>query len=138
MSPEAAFQAAVDKGMFNGLSLPKPVSVSLPWPDKLLSPNSRVHWATKAKATKLAREYAWAVTLNATGPNPAFRRASVRMTFCPPDKRRRDLDNCISSTKAARDGIADALGIDDSKFECGFAFGEPVPGGAVIVTIQSI
>lgn len=114
------------------------MQISLPWPDKSLSPNARVHWSKKAKTTKLAREYAWAVTLNANAPNPHFQRASVRMTFCPPDKRRRDLDNCISSTKAARDGIADALGIDDSKFECGFAFGEPVKGGAVLVTIQSI
>jgi len=115
-------------------------TLSLPWPDKVLSPNSRPHWARKAKAIKAARGDT-ALLVCAAVPLVTRKRclaASVSMTFCPPDKRRRDLDNCISSTKAHRDGIADALGIDDSKFECGFAFGEPVPGGAVLVTIQSI
>ena len=36
--------------------------------------------------------------------------------FYPPDKRKRDDDGLLSSMKAARDGIADALGIDDSRF----------------------
>jgi crossover junction endodeoxyribonuclease RusA len=134
---EAAFQAAVAKGMFAGLGMP-PRVLALPWPDKLLSPNARVHWSRKAKATKLAREYAWAVTLNATGPNTAWRGARLAFTFNPPDKRRRDTDNCIASTKAVRDGIADALGIDDSKFECSYRMGEPVKGGAVRVEIRPI
>jgi crossover junction endodeoxyribonuclease RusA len=114
------------------------ITIRLPWPDKVLSPNSRVHWRTKAKATKLAREYVWAVTLSEVGPNSAWRGARLAFTFCPPDKRRRDADNCISSTKAHRDGIADALGIDDSKFECSYRLGEPVKGGAVRVEITPL
>jgi crossover junction endodeoxyribonuclease RusA len=121
------------------LALLDPVSVRLPWPVSPLSPNARIHWARKAQLVKASRSTAFYLTREAFGPTkPNWPGARVSMTFCPPDKRRRDLDNCISSTKAARDGIADALGIDDSKFECGFAFGEPVPGGAVLVTIQSI
>jgi crossover junction endodeoxyribonuclease RusA len=57
------------------------------------------------------------------------------MTFCPPDKRRRDRDNLIASMKAATDGIADALGTDDSKFIVTYAMGSPVKGGSVEVTI---
>lgn len=34
----------------------------------------------------------------------------------PPDKRRRDDDNIIASFKSGRDGIADAIGIDDCRF----------------------
>ena len=34
----------------------------------------------------------------------------------PPDKRRRDDDNAYAACKPYRDGIADALGIDDSRF----------------------
>ena len=29
--------------------------ITLPWPDRALHPNSRVHWAQKAKATKAGR-----------------------------------------------------------------------------------
>jgi crossover junction endodeoxyribonuclease RusA len=115
------------------------VRVELPWFDKILSPNARVHWMRKAKVTKAARLMGWGYVLAATGGKPNIKGAAhVSMTFCPPDKRRRDLDNCISSTKAHRDGIADAIGIDDSKFQTTYAFGEPVKGGAVIVTIRGI
>ena len=41
---------------------------------------------------------------------------SIAYTFCPPDKRKRDLSNFVASMKGAEDGIADALGVDDSHF----------------------
>ena len=59
------------------------------------------------------------------------------MTFCPPDHRRRDLDNIIASMKAANDGIADALGIDDSRFISTYSMGSPVKGWAVLVTVRA-
>jgi hypothetical protein len=34
----------------------------------------------------------------------------------PADRRRRDADGLLSSMKAALDGIAESLGIDDSRF----------------------
>ena len=112
------------------------VRVVLPWPDRMLSPNARTHWSVKSRATRNARTEAWLV-VGGSVRRPGWDRAHVSMTFCPPDKRRRDLDNCISSTKAARDGIADALGIDDSKFETTYRMGEPVKGGAVLVTVRA-
>ena len=37
------------------------ISVELPWPDKLLSPNARPHWSRKARAVKAAKHDAgWA------------------------------------------------------------------------------
>jgi crossover junction endodeoxyribonuclease RusA len=48
-----------------------------------------------------------------------------------------DGDNAQSACKAFRDGIADALGIDDSKFTTTYSISEPVKGGAVIVTVRS-
>lgn len=115
------------------------IEVTLPWPDKVLSPNARAHWAKKAPKTKAAREAsAWLVL--AAMPKverwSAPSSASISMTFCPPDNRRRDRDNLIASMKAATDGIADAIGIDDSKFETTYRMGEPVKGGAVLVTIS--
>lgn len=68
----------------------------------------------------------------------SWKAARLKYSFCPPDNRRRDRDNLIASMKAATDGIADALGIDDSKFDCSYALGEPIKGGCVHVTISHI
>lgn len=111
------------------------VRVSLPWPEKVLSPNGRSHWTRKAKATKNARhDAAWA-TRSVFRLPPKWDSVAVRFEFRPPDQRRRDRDNLIASMKAATDGIADALGIDDSKFIATYSMGAPVKGGAVEVTI---
>lgn len=55
--------------------------------------------------------------------------------FCPPDRRRRDDDNMLAAFKVGRDGVADALGVDDNKFATSFEVCDPVADGAVIVTI---
>ncbi|GHA15298.1 hypothetical protein GCM10007989_07580 [Devosia pacifica] len=110
--------------------------ITLPWPDKKLSPNARTHWAPKAAAAKAARTDAgWAVRA-AVEKKPDWHSVSVSMLFCPPDGRRRDRDNLISSMQAATDGIADALGIDDSKFVCTYAIGPVVKGGEVRVCLS--
>jgi crossover junction endodeoxyribonuclease RusA len=114
--------------------------VTLSWPHKDLSPNARVHWARKAQLVKLERADAGWRTVCALGTSvkPKWPSATVSMTFCPPDKRRRDKDNLIASMKAANDGISDALGVDDSRFVSTYQMGSPVKGGAVIVTIRGI
>ena len=61
--------------------------------------------------------------------------AAVRLTFCPPDRRVRDLDGVLSSCKAGCDGIADATGVDDSRWSLALAWGPVVRGGAVIVDL---
>lgn len=90
----------------------------LPWPDRVLHPNARPHFIVLAKARKAARAYAACAAKNAwSGRNfPETGRLHLWIDFYPPDKRRRDDDGLLSSMKAARDGIADALGIDDSRF----------------------
>lgn len=40
----------------------------------------------------------------------------VCITFIPPDRRPRDLDNMLASIKSGLDGIADVIGVDDSKW----------------------
>jgi Holliday junction resolvase RusA-like endonuclease len=40
----------------------------------------------------------------------------VKITFAAPDRIRRDLDNLHGAMKASLDGIAKALGVDDSRF----------------------
>lgn len=112
------------------------VRVALPWPDKMLSPNARVHWRRKSVATQHARRTTAWVAMSVIGAvKPRWPAAKLDMVFCPPDARRRDTDNLIASTKAHRDGIADALGTDDSKFTVTYSMGKPVKGGSVVVTI---
>lgn len=64
---------------------------------------------------------------------------SVSLTFHPPDARRRDLDNCLASCKAQIDGIADALGVNDSLWQIRLSMGEPLrPHGEVVVTVEAL
>lgn len=114
--------------------------VELPWPSKKLHPNARVHHLAKARAAKKARDDAFFCTR----ANPAWRTVvfpprvtiPVQLTFHPPDRRGRDDDGMIAALKSARDGIADALEVDDNRFQLGAPrILEPVKNGKVIVEI---
>ena len=114
------------------------ITIRLPWPPKELSPNARVHWAKKAKAAKQYRELAWAQTLlngDADAPIDWIECYNLRLTFHPPDRRRRDLDNMLASIKAGIDGIADAIQVDDQHFSLTLQRGEPTKGGEVVAVI---
>ena len=89
------------------------LTIFLPIPPKLLSPNgSHKHWRTKAKAKKGARVLARLVLLEAlNGKQLAFQGYSL--AFFHAVKRNRDDDNAEAACKAYRDGIAEALGMDD-------------------------
>ena len=127
------------------------MTLTLPLPDKALSPNARVHAIRKSTITRHARQLAFFATLKALGvptvptrilmgdrpklgithkkplrsedyrklsalllpaQPPAFSTYSLAFHF--PQERNRDDDNAAASCKAYRDGIADALRIDDS------------------------
>jgi len=62
-------------------------------------------------------------------------RKAFKITFLPPDNRRRDLDNCVGAFKAGQDALAKMVGIDDSHFDVSYSRGDPVKGGAVIVEV---
>jgi crossover junction endodeoxyribonuclease RusA len=119
------------------------VIVTLPWPHKGLSPNARKHWAALASAKKKARADAHYATLEAAGSRlSAVREAlagegplPVTVRFFPPDKRRRDDDNQVASFKAARDGIAEALGVDDRRFRPHYFFEDAAKPGRVEIVI---
>ncbi len=92
--------------------------IRLPWPDKDMSPNARIHWARKAKAVKIARCFAFFKTKEAGWDKIQLPEGRLHLwiDFYPPTKRMPDDDNMLSRCKAYRDGIADALGIDDKRF----------------------
>lgn len=108
----------------------------LPWPPKGLSPNARIHWAKKAKITKAYRNISRVLAMQAGLAAPETGRILLVLEFVPPDRRHRDDDGCLASFKAGRDGIADALGIDDKRFVTQFSLSaDVVKGGMVIVRI---
>lgn len=115
--------------------------VSLPWPPKGLSPNARLHWAQQAKLKSVARQSAdWFA--KAAMPLPVRQHIGggdapipLKVTFYPPDRRRRDDDNMVASFKSYRDGLADALGVDDRRFRPSYEFAEPEQPGKVEVRI---
>jgi crossover junction endodeoxyribonuclease RusA len=62
----------------------------------------------------------------------------VTLRVYPPDKRRRDWDNIVASLKSGLDGIADALSIDDSRFQISIdMLPEVVNGGRVDVVVDA-
>lgn len=110
--------------------------IVLSWPPRELHPNARKHFHAKARAAKAYRVSATYAAM-AEGPQiDVSGPLSLSIDFYPPDKRRRDLDGCLSAVKAGLDGIADAYQINDFNINpitirrC-----EPVKGGRVEVRI---
>jgi len=64
--------------------------------------------------------------------------AILEFSFHPPDNRRRDVQNMPATVKGAIDGIADAMGCDDSGFRPVFPteFGANAKGGCVLIHIK--
>lgn len=111
--------------------------VDLPYPSKHLNPNrsSGRKWYSLAAAKKRARGAAITLTCEAKGRSKVTLSEGgigVDITIHPPDRRKRDLDNAIASTKALQDGVALALGVDDSRFIPTYRWGEPVKGGRIV------
>lgn len=73
--------------------------------------NLREHWAVKSKRNRLQRESARIATIAALRGGIFHPPATI--TIERVGKRNLDSDNLAISAKAVRDGIADALGIDD-------------------------
>ena len=113
------------------------MTLVMPWPSTDLSPNARVHWAVLARAKKKYREECGWQARSQGARRMSAERLDVTFTFYPPTKRRIDLDNCIARMKAGIDGIADVVGVDDSKWRMSFEIA-PHVGGMVKVTIQEI
>lgn len=110
--------------------------VELPWPPKELTPNfkRRKHWSFSLKPTKQYRQTCCALALVA-GARKTGDKFGMMIAFFPPDRRKRDDDGMIGAFKAGRDGLADAIGVDDHVFRPTYSFGDPVKGGKVVVTI---
>lgn len=113
------------------------VRVELAWPHKHLSPNARVHWSERHRRASEARHDASWATVEAAKRARLSPPLRITTTFFPPTRRAYDRDNLSARMKAAYDGIADGLGVDDKHFRHEpVVIGEVVKGGRVEVTIR--
>ena len=113
--------------------------IELPWPAKELSPNARQHWAAAARAKKAYRTRCRQVgdALGLSMVPKGSERVLVHLEFFPPDRRARDWDNMVASMKSGLDGLADSMGVDDSKWRLSFdVCREPVKAGLVLVSVE--
>jgi len=115
-----------------------PIELVLPWPSPKLNPNARQHWSALARHKKRAKADAFVrtKTLAKTPKIPAGVPLRLSLKFAPPTRARRDLDNLLASCKAALDGVAEALGVDDSRFRPVLDWAPPERGGVVYVRIE--
>jgi hypothetical protein len=109
--------------------------IVLPFPPASLSGHNKGRWDGKrcvvakyrSDAAKAVR--ALGITVPPTGD------IRIIIAFYPPD-RRGDRVNFPIRVKPQIDGIADALGINDSRFLPSYIFGEPEKPGKVVVVIE--
>ena len=117
------------------------ITISLPFPPRELSPNSRAPWRAKAQETAAYRRQAgWlarmAMVAKEPGTFPLTPPVTATVTFTLKNRRRRDLDNLLASIKAVWDGIVDAgLLKDDDAFSLHIVLA-PVVVGAAGVSIR--
>jgi crossover junction endodeoxyribonuclease RusA len=109
--------------------------IVFPWPDSRLSPNKRFDRRQLIAVKGEAKDAAFIITKeNKVVVIDAD--LQLTLTFYPPDRRKRDLDNLYATFKAYQDGMFLALGIDDCKIErVILQRGNPIPGGQVFVEI---
>ena len=99
------------------------LKIILPWPGSRLSPNRKNgrHWGSFQAAKEKARRVGVNKTILAIQASGVIidseaKKIKMQIVFFEPDRRRRDLDNLLAGVKNYIDGVAVALGVDDSVF----------------------
>ena len=119
--------------------------IILGFPPSELNPNARLHWAKKSRIAKKYRNECRIKTIVCLN---AFYRAILQahtgrfqfnVIFYKKNNRKQDDDNIFSAFKSGRDGIADALNIDDNRFKSAYTVSdEIITNGMVVVEIKLI
>lgn len=114
-----------------------PLSLVLPWPPASLSPNTRQHWSRLAHAKKSYREACFYTVKSQGAKRLKAERLHVSLVFVPPTRRAYDLDNALARMKSGLDGLADALGVDDSLWTLTISMAAGEVGGLVRVKVEA-
>jgi hypothetical protein len=108
--------------------------IILPFPPASLSGHAKGHWRAKSGPTAQYRDNALEAALAADLTVPEEGDIRLHLHFVPPN-RRGDRVNFWNRAKCQIDGIAEALGINDSRFLPSMSFAEPEKPGRVEVTV---
>jgi len=101
------------------------VTLELPFPPRVLSPNARVHWRQKAAAAAEYREQCgWAAKEAVQRVGRLEPPVHADVTFTLPSRRRRDADNLMAMLKPAWDGLVDGGLLQDDRVGM-FELGQP-------------
>ena len=84
------------------------------FPPREASPNARVHYMKLHSVKKAQGELMTGLILAQGIPNKPMEKAHLTITFESKDKRRRDLDNLLSSCKAYIDALVPDVIVDDN------------------------
>lgn len=92
------------------MSNPQSITITMPLPPRILSPNGRGHWAAKSKARASQRAAAFGyASAQVRGAGPKWPRTKLTIRWFAADKGKiPDVDNMIASAKGILDGMADA------------------------------
>jgi crossover junction endodeoxyribonuclease RusA len=120
------------------------IRLEFPWPPAELMPNrANRHggkWPYRKKA-KMARTLAWGMVAQTRARIEGEGEIILHTEITPPEGRAgggagRDEDGLMAALKPYRDGIADALGVNDSRFRNERPEWKPKDGaGKVVITI---
>lgn len=114
------------------------MKLTVPWPHKSLNPNARVSfWELGRKKKAYSTGCGWEA-VQAGLRNVKANSLAVKITFHPPDNRRRDRDNMVAAFKSGQDGIAKIIGVDDHYWVPTYLWGEPVKFGRVALEFEVI
>lgn len=108
--------------------------IELPFPPASLSGHAKGKWWNSSPVVAKYRKWAAMATVAAGAQVPDAGDIRIAFTFYPPDKRG-DRVNFPIRIKAQIDGIAEALGVNDSRFLPAYYFGLPEKPGRVVVVI---
>lgn len=96
------------------------ITITLPLPERGLSPNARTHWAGLHRLRRQAKERAQLLTLQAMTEagslGTPWRSATVKVRWYDKQDYGRDRDNALASLKAYIDGTALAGLVDDDRY----------------------
>lgn len=113
-------------------------TITLAWPDIRLSQNGRGHHMALARLVKHNRAVAGWIAKAAGCRVLPPQILPVTITYHPPNNRR-DRQNVEATMKAAIDGIAEVIGINDGKWRISHVWGDyDKPNGKVVVTLHPI
>jgi len=110
--------------------------IELPFPSSKLSGHQGGRWRGKADVIRKHRAWASAATLEIRPAIPETGDIIVSVLFVPPN-RRGDRTNFPNRMKPYFDGIADALGVNDSRFLPHYQFAEPQAPGRVEIRLSA-